>query len=63
MQVQLWSMAGVSAALAVIATLADRRRQRRTDLDAVGFMPWTLITVLSVMAALVLTALALKIHE
>lgn len=59
---QLWGLAGASAALAVVASLADRKRQRRDDLDKVGFMPWTLITVFAVMAALVLSAVALKVH-
>lgn len=27
--------------LALIAWFADRRRSRRSDPDAVGFMPWT----------------------
>jgi hypothetical protein len=35
-------LAGLAAvALALIAWLADRRRARRADPDAVGFMPWT----------------------
>ncbi|WOK36378.1 hypothetical protein [Sphingomonas sp. C3-2] len=53
----------MSATIAVVATLADMKRQRRRNLDKVGFMPWTLITVLSVMATLFLTAIALKLHQ
>lgn len=30
-----------AVAIAVTAWLADRRRMRRADPDAVGFMPWT----------------------
>lgn len=59
----LWGFAGMSALMAVLSTVADLRRQRRRNLDKVGFMPWTLITVLSVMATLFLTAIALKLHQ
>ena len=35
-------LAGITAvAIAAIAWLADRRRMRRSNPDAVGFMPWT----------------------
>lgn len=60
---QLWGYAGAAAAVAVVAGVADRKRQRRLDLDRVGFMPWTLITLFAVMAALVLSAAALKLHQ
>lgn len=59
----LWTMAGASAALAAFASFADWKRQRRKDPDRVGFMPWTLVTVLSVVAAMMFVALALKIHQ
>jgi hypothetical protein len=59
--VYLWSLAGASAALAAVASFADRKRQRRRDPDRVGFMPWTLLSFLGVLGAFVLTALALKI--
>lgn len=59
----LWGFAGMSALMAVLSTVADLKRQRRRNLDKVGFMPWTLITVLSVMATLFLTAIALKLHQ
>lgn len=38
-----WSaLVGLPAlVLAVVAWLGDRRRARRSDPDAVGFMPWT----------------------
>ncbi|RJF85533.1 hypothetical protein [Sphingomonas cavernae] len=63
MQVQLWGFVGAFVALTAFANFADRKRQNRKDLDKVGFMPWTLITLFSVMAALVLTAVALKLHQ
>jgi hypothetical protein len=33
---------------------------RRTNLDAVGFMPWSLILILTLIGAAVFAALALK---
>lgn len=60
-QVHLWTLAGASAALAALSSFADWKRQRRRDLDQVGFMPWTLLTVLGVLAALMFAAVALKI--
>jgi hypothetical protein len=59
-QVQLWTLVGASAAMAALSSFADWKRQRRTNLDRVGFMPWTLLTVLGVLSALMLTAVALK---
>ncbi|MBL0924869.1 MAG: hypothetical protein IBJ12_10450 [Sphingomonadaceae bacterium] len=57
----LWTGAAIlSAVVVVISSLADRRRNRRRNIDAVGFMPWTAITVLSVLATVVAAALALK---
>lgn len=59
MQVMLWTLAGASAGLAVIAGLADRRRNRRRELDRVGWVPWPLIVMLAVMLALAFAAFAL----
>lgn len=61
MQGTLWIWAGASAAIAAVAALADRRRNRRRDIDNVGWMPWPLIVMLAVMLALAFTAFA--IHE
>ena len=60
MQAPLWIMAGVSAAIAAVAALADHRRSRRTRLDAVGWMPWPFILLMAMMLAAICTALALK---
>ncbi|MFM9852578.1 MAG: hypothetical protein ACKVOJ_07230 [Sphingomonadaceae bacterium] len=46
--------------IAGTATLADRRRARRSDPDAVGFMPWPLILILSMILALMCAAIALR---
>ncbi len=52
-----------AAALLMVATfawLAQRRRDRRRQIDAVGFVAWTPISVLSTFAAFVLLAFAVK---
>ena len=59
-QVALWSGAGAAAATALVAGLADRRRMRRRDLDRPGLVPWPLIQLLAMLAAVVVAALALK---
>jgi hypothetical protein len=57
----LWTgVALLSGMLVAVSSLADRRRNRRHDINAVGFMPWTAITVMSVLATVVAAALALK---
>jgi hypothetical protein len=56
----LWVMCAVSVGVALTAILADRRRNRRAELDKVGFMPWPLILILSILIAAVAAALALK---
>jgi hypothetical protein len=50
-----------AAALAVVAWFADRRRMRRSDPDAVGFMPWTTVFFWAFLAAVLLLALAGKV--
>lgn len=50
----------ISAAIALMAWLGDYRRTRRRDLDAVGFMPWTAIFFLGLLAACVLLGLAAR---
>ena len=51
---------GIAAAIALIAWLADRRRMRRSDPDAVGFMPWTAVFFWAVLVALATLGLALR---
>ncbi len=52
--------AALSVALAVLAWWADRRRMRRSDPDAVGFMPWTTIFLVALLAACVFIGLAAR---
>ncbi len=57
----IWiAIAVFSALLVLISAVADRRRGRRTQIENVGFMPWTAITVFAVMATLLAIALAIK---
>lgn len=54
-------MAIVGALAAGVAALAwwqDRRRLRRSDLDRVGFMPWTSLFFWSLMLAVLLLGLS-----
>ncbi len=52
--------AALSVALAVLAWWADRRRMRRSDPDAVGFMPWTTIFLVALLAACMFIGLAAR---
>jgi len=53
--------AGVAAALlAVYSRWADIRRLRRSDPDAVGFMPWTAIYFLALFAACLILGMAAR---
>jgi hypothetical protein len=58
-QAALWTASGAAAFLAVSASLAEWARNRRRNLDRVGFMPWQLISVLSFLLTIALAALAL----
>lgn len=58
---QLWTgVTLLSGCLVLLSSLADRRRNRRTNIENVGFMPWTAITVFSVLATVISAALAIK---
>lgn len=56
----LWMLSAGAAAVALAAGLADRRRNRRRDLDRVGWAPWPLIQVVAMIAAAVAATLALR---
>ncbi|MBD8678632.1 hypothetical protein IFT55_09240 [Sphingomonas sp. CFBP 13720] len=54
-----WIIAAVCATIFVTAMLAEQRRARRRDPDRVGFMPWTLVQLLAILATVLSVALAL----
>ena len=57
----LWGGVSLFAAVTVlVSSVADKRRQKRKRFDDVGFMPWTAITVLATLAAVLTAALAIK---
>ena len=60
-QDHFWTAVSLTSALiALISSCADRRRHKRTKIDNVGFMPWTAITVFSVLGTVLAAALAIK---
>ncbi len=58
-QAALWG-AGAAAALALLAVAADWARQRRRNLDSVGWVPWPLVQVLALFAALALVLVGFR---
>lgn len=58
--VTLGSAGLVAATVALVAWLGDRRRMRRVQPDAVGFMPWTGVFFFALLAACVLLGLAAR---
>ncbi|NBU83797.1 MAG: hypothetical protein EBS21_04185 [Sphingomonadaceae bacterium] len=59
LQVTLWTGCATAFGVAGLSAWADWRRARRTNIDAVGFMPWPLIMILSILIGAVLAAIAL----
>ena len=49
---------GALLGVAGVALLGERRRLRRKHIDAVGWMPWTTLSVLATFAGLSLLAMA-----
>ena len=59
-QTALWMIAGGAAITALFAAFSDRRRARRRNLDRVGWVPWTLVQILAMIAAALAAAYAIK---
>jgi len=60
-QDHFWTLLSLGSALLVlVSSFADRRRHGRMNIDKVGIMPWTTITVFSVLSTVITAALAIK---
>ncbi|MXO58615.1 hypothetical protein GRI89_03545 [Altererythrobacter salegens] len=46
--------------LSLVAFLGDRRRMKRTSIDAVGWVPWRDLSALTLFAGMVLMAVAVS---
>ncbi|WP_106639713.1 hypothetical protein [Allosphingosinicella vermicomposti] len=57
----LWTVSGSAFAVAATAGLAEHRRQRRRNLDSVGWMPWNLIQVMGGLVAVLAFAYSLRL--
>jgi len=60
MQHWLWGAAGGSLTLALVAGIAESRRNRRRSLDRPGWVPWRGLQAAAFFATLAFTILALK---
>jgi hypothetical protein len=52
----LW--AGALLLVSLLALIGERRRRRRADINAVGWVPWRDLSALTAIAGLVLLAMA-----
>ncbi len=59
-QVLLCGLAGAALALAIFAGWRDHRRRHRADPDAVGWIDWTWVQAIALIAAGIAGWLALK---
>lgn len=53
-------LAVIGLVVAVVGTIAERRRANRNDLNAVGFMPWRGIVLAGIFVALIAGVYVLK---
>jgi hypothetical protein len=60
-QDHFWTVvAFVGALITALCMFADHRRHRRTDLEKVGFMPRTSLSLFATLATVLAAALAIK---
>ena len=57
----LWTAAALFAALSAFAAWRDHARPNRRNLDRPGWVPWTGITVMSLLAAIVALVFAVRV--
>jgi hypothetical protein len=64
MQAQHWTWiaGGCALLIAILAGVADHRRQRRDRLDDIGWVPWRGIQVAAVFCFLAAAILAVKLR-
>ena len=55
-----WAGVGIALALAIGAGIADWRRHRRANLDAIGMLDWRTMQMLALIAAAMCGAVAIK---
>jgi hypothetical protein len=56
-----WGALGTAAGvLALVASVADRRRVRRRELDKVGYVPWTAVFFAALLGACVALGFAAR---
>jgi len=58
-----WIACAISAIIAVSAGYAERRRGKRKNIEAVGFMPWITIMLLAGIGAFVFLLYALALGQ
>lgn len=59
-QAALWAVSGSALAVAAASTVAERRRVKRRNLDAAGWMPWAIVQIIAFIAALGAAAAAMR---
>lgn len=57
----LWAVSGSALTLAVSAGIAEHRRQRRRNLDSVGWVPWNFIQAMAGLVAVLALAYSLRL--
>jgi len=50
----------LAAIMSLFAIMMEKRRHNRINLNKVGFMPWNLISVISILITVIMAAMAIK---